>query len=193
MQSCWCEDEKELLRGRISDCASGMQCCCLEILFFCIFWTRTKLQHLCTQIRFHVKNSPFYFRFHMFIQKNGMFTSTVSHNIRLLPSVNEVAGRLCFQSCLSVILSYHTTYPALVPPCSTLAPAPQRYVQTCSTWTSLQNAPLHVQTCSFWSTYGWQTGSWYPTGMLSCMNWLYVWSLCDSQYHFGKVSCEMGS
>ena len=23
-----------------------------------------------------------------------------------------------------------------------------------------------VQTCSLWSTYGWQVGSWYPTGML---------------------------
>ena len=111
MQSCWCEDEKELFRGRISDCASGMQCCCLEILFFCIFWTRTKLQHLCTQIRFHVKNSPFYFRFHMFIQKNGMFTSTVSHNIRLLPSVNEVGGKVMF----SVMSVCHSVLPYNIP------------------------------------------------------------------------------
>ena len=148
MQSYWCEDEKELFMGRISDCASGMQCCCLEIgfsrLFFCIFWTRTKLQHLCTQIRFHVKNSPFYFRFHMLIQKTGMFTSTVSHNIRLLPPVNEVAGRLCFQSCLSVILSCHTPYPALVPPCSTLAKPPK----ICSNLFNLDLTAECPATCS---------------------------------------------
>ena len=48
----------------------------------------------------------------------------------------------------------------------------------------------HVRTCSLSSTYDWQAGGWYPTGMLSCDITYYILHFRDSErskinlYHY---------
>ena len=87
----------------------------------------------------------------------------------LLPLANQVEGRQCFQSCLTVILSMgrgipcdhlsmmHWTSPYKDPP------PPPRHVQTCSTWTSLYRDLPTVD-----NSHSWQAGDSHPTGMRSC-------------------------
>ena len=95
-----------------------------------------------------------------------------------LLSGNKVAGRQCFQSCVSVSSHGWRVHKGPGPwPHPYRTPAfPQYRVQALPPPTmqdpfpSVQGPgrpPRHVQTCSLGSTYGWQADDRYPTGMLS--------------------------
>ena len=116
----------------------------------------------------------------------------VTSQLCLLPPANKVAGRSCFESCLSIILTLGVPYdhfpwcidiiiqgphalprqlqcplhrvPALPPP------PPNRFklVKLGPDWTGTPT-PGHDQTCSLWNTCSWQMGSLHPTRMLSCL------------------------
>ena len=101
--------------------------------------------------------------------------------------IHEVAGRSCFQPCLSVILSlpmmrwtspYRDPWPRLPPMRWNLT------VQGPQAPTPVQpRPPTDMFTLFHYESYCWQVGGLHPTGMFSCWTFLFSFRLFASFYY----------
>ena len=126
----------------------------------------------------------------------------LSDNLKsILPPADEVAerdvfSRVCMSISLSTVESHVTiSHDALdltiqVPPQprSTTYPSLQGprhgHVQTCSSYTSFYR---DTPPPTLWKVYGWQAGSWHPSGMLSCLKC----SQCGHIKLFEAIDCNL--